>query len=93
MARHARRIRWSGGLLLLLGWCLLVGRGVPAEQPDKTKLAGIRARMQQFVDQKLIAGAVTLVGTHDQVLSLETVGSQNLDSATHPSFHDASFPN
>ena len=82
MARHARRIRWSGGLLLLLGWCLLVGRGVPAEQPDKTKLAGIRARMQQFVDQKLIAGAVTLVGTHDQVLSLETVGSQNLDSAT-----------
>ena len=36
--------------------------------------------MQQFVDDKMIAGAVTVVGTHDQVLSLECVGSQNLDS-------------
>ena len=38
--------------------------------------------MQQFVDEKIIAGAVTLVGTHDQIVSLESVGSQVLKSNT-----------
>src|SRR4029077_14354443 len=39
-------------------------------------------RMQQFVDDKIIAGAVTLVGTHNQILSQESVGSQVLESGT-----------
>ena len=30
--------------------------------------------MQQFVDQGQIAGAVTVVGRHDQILSFEAVG-------------------
>src|SRR5438270_10354185 len=71
---------WSpGGFFLLF---LLCSFPCIAGEPDKSKLAGIPARMQQFVDQKIIAGAVTLVGTHDQILSLESVGSQVLESGT-----------
>src|SRR5207253_1313585 len=65
---------------LIVAVCLSLSSRLPGAEPDRTRLAGIRARMQQFVDDKMIAGAVTVVGTHDQVLSLECVGSQNLDS-------------
>jgi CubicO group peptidase (beta-lactamase class C family) len=39
----------------------------------------VRARMQAFVDQQDVAGAVTVVGRKDAILSLEAVGSQNLE--------------
>jgi CubicO group peptidase (beta-lactamase class C family) len=38
--------------------------------------------MQGFVDRGEIAGAVTLVGRHDQVASVEAVGYQDLDKKT-----------
>lgn len=82
MARVVRRLRWTCGLVLVAGMCFFFSRSSTAAEPDKAKLAGIRDRMQQFVDQKAIAGAVTVVGTHDQVISLETVGSQSLESGT-----------
>ena len=74
--------RWSVGGLLVMLLLSSPPRLVLAGEPDRTKLAGIRERMQQFVDEKIIAGAVTLVGTHDQIVSLESVGSQVLESNT-----------
>lgn len=39
----------------------------------------IRERMQGFVDRGEIAGAVTLVGNADRILSMETVGRRDLE--------------
>jgi CubicO group peptidase (beta-lactamase class C family) len=67
-------------LLFIAAGCFSISTRLQATEPDRTRLASIRARMQSFVDDKTIAGAVTVVGTHDQMLSLECVGSQNLQT-------------
>jgi CubicO group peptidase (beta-lactamase class C family) len=46
---------------------------------DLNRLKLIRPKMQEFVDQGELAGAVTLVGRHDGVAYLEAVGYQDLD--------------
>jgi CubicO group peptidase (beta-lactamase class C family) len=46
---------------------------------DEAKLAKIRPRLQQFVDDNQIAGAVTVVGTSRGIVSLEAVGNLRLD--------------
>ena len=48
----------------------------PALEP--AKLAEIPQRLQKFVDDGVIAGAVALVARHDQVVSLDTVGYSDL---------------
>jgi CubicO group peptidase (beta-lactamase class C family) len=52
--------------------------------------AAVRARMQAFVDQGDIAGAVTVIGRKDAVLSHEAVGSQSLE-AQRPMAKDSLF--
>src|SRR5262245_23172058 len=52
-----------------------------AAEVDRAKLAAIRPRMQRFVDDRTIAGAVTVVGTSKGVASLEVVGKLTLDPA------------
>jgi CubicO group peptidase (beta-lactamase class C family) len=52
---------------------------VQAEPPDTDRLAVIRERMQAFVDQQDIAGAVTVVGRQQGIISHEAVGSLRLD--------------
>ncbi len=47
---------------------------------DAHRLARIPQRMQSFVDQHRIAGAVTLVARHGMVGSLDAVGFQDLES-------------
>ncbi len=47
---------------------------------DPGRLKLIRPKMQEFVDQGELAGAVTLVARHDGVVSLEAVGYQDLDT-------------
>src|SRR6266508_3591871 len=54
------------------------------------KLARIPARMQAFVDDQEIAGAVTVVGRKDGVVSLDAVGSVNLEKG-RPMTKDALF--
>jgi CubicO group peptidase (beta-lactamase class C family) len=55
-----------------------------ADQPDPAKLALIAPRMQRFVDEHQIAGAVTVVGNAKGTLSLEAVGSLRLDGPAMP---------
>jgi CubicO group peptidase (beta-lactamase class C family) len=45
-----------------------------------TKASAIRGVMQGFVDRQEIAGAVTLVGRHDRILSQEAVGRRNIEA-------------
>jgi CubicO group peptidase (beta-lactamase class C family) len=56
----------------------------PAPQPvradDASKFAQINARMQKFVDDHEIAGAVTVVGRKDGVVHHGAVGSLELDT-------------
>jgi CubicO group peptidase (beta-lactamase class C family) len=68
---------------------LLVPLTARADEPTG-KLPDVRARMQAFVDQGEIAGAVTVVGHRDGVVSLDTVGDQDLD-ARKPMARDTLF--
>lgn len=64
-----------------------------APQPlhgDDAKPDKIRARMQTFVDDKEIAGAVLVVGRKDGIIYHQAVGSFNLDPTT-PMPNDAIF--
>jgi CubicO group peptidase (beta-lactamase class C family) len=57
---------------------------------DPAALSGVREAMQGFVDQKEVAGAVTVIGTRDGIASLEAVGSRDLLKA-EPMGKDALF--
>lgn len=58
----------------------LIGAGLTAAADlDKERLQLIRPKIQAFVDQGEIAGAVTLVGRSSGVASLEAVGFQDLE--------------
>jgi len=67
------------GFAVLIGIFVLV-QSVLGVELDAARLAAVRARMQQFVDQGELAGAVTLISRHDGVVSLEAVGYQDLES-------------
>lgn len=46
---------------------------------DSIKLSEIPITIQQFIEKKKIAGAVTLVAHNGQVVSYEAVGFQNIE--------------
>ncbi len=48
---------------------------------DKTKLAAIKPRMQKFVDDRQMAGVVTVVGNADGIVHHEALGSARLEPA------------
>lgn len=62
--------------LAVVGALALAALPVRATDVDVAK---IRAAMQAFVDQHDISGAVTVVGNSKGVLSLEAIGSMNLE--------------
>jgi CubicO group peptidase (beta-lactamase class C family) len=64
---------------LAAAFILLATYGSAAEF-DVTKLEAIAPRMQQFVDDGIIAGAVTVVGNAQGIQQLDAVGFQNLES-------------
>ena len=71
----------------------LTGHSVALNRPpanDTPPLARIRPAMQHFVDQGQIAGAVTVVGRKDAILSLEAVGRLNIEKDV-PMKKDAIF--
>jgi CubicO group peptidase (beta-lactamase class C family) len=56
---------------------------VPARGDDRgSASAAIRARMQPFVDQGEISGAVTVVGRKDGIIRYDAIGLQNLETRT-----------
>ncbi len=67
-------------LLLTAALAALVSL-VPAAELDKGKLGAIRPRMERFVKDKQIAGAVTVVGTSKGTSSLEAVGGLKVGAA------------
>jgi CubicO group peptidase (beta-lactamase class C family) len=64
-----------GGVVLLT----LVAQPARGSDIDSEKLGAIRARMQTFVDQHDIAGAVTVVGRKEGIVSCEAVGHLSLE--------------
>ncbi|MDB5388687.1 MAG: estB 3 [Planctomycetaceae bacterium] len=77
------RNRWF--VLVVLGGLWLTSAAGPsvvlcAAEIDASKLAGIREKMQKYVDQHVVAGAVTVIGSKAGVASIEAVGTQNIET-------------
>jgi CubicO group peptidase (beta-lactamase class C family) len=82
-------------LTRFIGRCVLCAvlvspAAVLAAEFDQAKLAAIAPRMQQFVDEGTVSGAVTVVGNSQGVVHHEAVGLANLESKT-PMPKDAVF--
>ncbi len=85
---HWNRLRCVAcGLILVV---CLAAMPAAAVDFDAAKLAQIRERMQSFVDQKIIAGAVTCVGSKDGIAHLEGVGLSRIETR-QPMSRDAVF--
>jgi CubicO group peptidase (beta-lactamase class C family) len=67
---------------VLLTVLLMFSAGLGAQQPqfEEGRLAQIAQRMEQFVTDGQIAGAITLVATKDRVVHLAAVGKADLAS-------------
>jgi CubicO group peptidase (beta-lactamase class C family) len=63
----------AAALALVATWC-------SAAEFDQAKLDAIAPRMQKFVDEGVVAGAVTVVGNAQGVVKYDAVGYQNLES-------------
>ena len=64
---------------ILLLTCLCLHAAGAGAGVDKARLGQIGARMQSFVDQKMVAGVVTLVAHNGEVVHLNAVGQQNVE--------------
>src|SRR4029453_7103536 len=69
---------------------LLFTAALHAEPLSPLKLSAIAPRMQHFVDEGRVAGAVTVVGSSKGIVHHEAVGYQNLESK-QPLAKDALF--
>ena len=76
--------------ILLFSVVALSVTPLSAAEFDAAKLGKIRERMQSFVDQKIISGAVTAVGSKDGVASIEAVGLRTIETK-QPMPKDALF--
>jgi CubicO group peptidase (beta-lactamase class C family) len=74
--------------VLIFPALLLVCSFVAAD--DTPPLARIRPAMQQFIDQGEFAGAVTVVGRKDAILSFEAIGQMDIEKQA-PMTKDAIF--
>ncbi len=74
---------YIGTKTVALAWLAIVALWpapwAPGQEIDAGKLAPFRERMQTFVDRREIAGAVTVVGRRDGIVSHEAIGSLDLD--------------
>jgi len=81
----------SVSVRLVFSFTLLVAApSLHAEPLSPVKLAAIAPRMQQFVDEGTVAGAVTVVGSSKGIVHHEAVGFQNLETK-QPLTKDALF--
>jgi CubicO group peptidase (beta-lactamase class C family) len=82
-----RRVLYCSLLTALLP--TIIGHSILATD-SPAPLARIRPAMQQFVDQQVIAGMVTVVGRKDAIFSFEAVGHLSLEKEM-PMTKDAIF--
>ena len=81
MSLHAPSVRLSNRIALTLTPVLcLVGSLAAHAQSSQPKIEGIHQAMAKFVDEHVISGAVTAVGSSDGLLHLDTVGQADLAS-------------
>ena len=84
------------GMFAVLVWGVLAGvlvgvlGHVQGAEFDPAKLAVLRQKMQRYVDQHVVAGAVTVIGSKDGIASLEAFGQQNI-ADSKPMTPDALF--
>ena len=71
----------SPRLLRLLPFLWVAASLVAAPVSTPDKFAAIPERMQAFVDQGEVSGAVMLVATRDRVLHLSAIGQSDLASS------------
>src|SRR5207247_1798708 len=64
---------------------LVLAEAVAADGPGP-----LAARMQQFVDQQALSGAVTLVAQHGRIVSLDAVGLADIETG-RPMRQDSLF--
>jgi len=74
---------------------ILVGHALAGAAPTQSgfnseKLKDVRTRIQRFVDDKTIAGAVTLVARHGEIADVDAIGFSDL-AATRPMHEDSLF--
>ena len=65
-------------LVLLAG---VAGQGSAAEF-DPAKLAVIRQKMQRYVDEHVVSGAVTVIGNKNGIAIIDAVGQLNIEGQT-----------
>lgn len=72
---HRPTIRWATILLLLTSFTSSI-------QAQDNRFAPIHERMQKFIDDGDIAGAVVVLGNSRGILFLDTIGARNLEKRT-----------
>jgi CubicO group peptidase (beta-lactamase class C family) len=87
MSRKKRGHAAGRVLLALLLSLLLLDSGARAEETYPSS-GGLTAKLQPFVDEGAMAGAVMLVGTRDKILDLEAVGYSDLAAKTPMKVND-----
>ena len=74
---HHIQLVVAGVMLVAAGFCA-ADSAAPAF--DRSKLSAVPERMRQFVQDKQIAGAVTLIATRGHFIQLEAVGQADMRS-------------
>ena len=74
-------LRRSSGVRIACGWLGLIISATTAfaAEFDAEVLSELRGRVQSFVDDKTVAGAVVVIGSKAGIAHVETVGSQGLE--------------
>ncbi len=89
-AGRLRNIRRNRLVVLMLTVLAAIAMAAPARHSAAQSPQTIAAVLQPFVDNHTLAGAVTLVASPDEVLSLEAVGYMDI-AANKPMRTDALF--
>ena len=68
---------WRLSLAVVVLAASLSRFSIHAADFDASKLEKLRPKLQEYVDKKVVAGAVVAVGTHRGLVGIEAVGHQN----------------
>lgn len=74
-------LRWLSSKTILQALVLVscLGSTIRAADFDADALQKVQPKLQEYVDKKIVSGAVVAIGTHRGVEAIEVAGFQNLD--------------